>query len=102
MPVIFSHTSLFRKLYQYTTIGMVSSEVQVESFIAAFDWYSAQALEKNPVIEGPISDDQSGPMLDFGFWYNKIPEAELTRYLMDVPFPAAKKIDEAFKQVQPH
>jgi hypothetical protein len=24
MPVLFSHTSLFRKLYQYTTIGMVS------------------------------------------------------------------------------
>jgi hypothetical protein len=24
MPVIFPQTSLFRKLYQYTTIGMVS------------------------------------------------------------------------------
>src|SRR5713226_3523096 len=24
MPVLFSQTSLFRKLYQYTTIGMVS------------------------------------------------------------------------------
>jgi predicted transcriptional regulator len=24
MPVVFSHTSLFRKLYQYTTIEMVS------------------------------------------------------------------------------
>ena len=28
MPVLFSQTSLFRKLYQYTTIGMVSLVVQ--------------------------------------------------------------------------
>jgi hypothetical protein len=26
MPVVFPHTSLFRKLYQYTTIGMVSEQ----------------------------------------------------------------------------
>jgi hypothetical protein len=28
MPVVFSHPSLFRKLYQYTTIGMVSMKME--------------------------------------------------------------------------
>src|SRR6266487_3791126 len=51
MPVLFSHISLFRKLYQYTKPGMVSSQSYLLVFSSVTRSCKEQRYEENTKVD---------------------------------------------------